>query len=63
LQKSIHVRLRNDVTFEPFGALEAGKFADFIVIDRDVLAVPPEQLKDVRVLKTFIAGEIVYERN
>jgi predicted amidohydrolase YtcJ len=43
------------------GSLEAGKFADFIVVDRNVLAVPPEQLRDVQVLKTFVGGELLYQ--
>ena len=30
------------------GSLERGKFADFIVVDRDVLSVPSEQLEDVQ---------------
>lgn len=42
------------------GSLEPGKFADFIVVDRDVLSVPPDELKDVQVLKTFVGGELVY---
>jgi predicted amidohydrolase YtcJ len=44
------------------GSLEMGKLADFIVLDRDVLSVPSEQLKDVQVLKTFVGGELVYEK-
>jgi predicted amidohydrolase YtcJ len=44
------------------GSLETGKLADFIVVDRDVLSVPSEQLKDVHVLKTFVGGELVYAR-
>jgi predicted amidohydrolase YtcJ len=43
------------------GSLEPGKLADFIIIDRDVLSVSPEELKDVKVLKTFVGGELVYE--
>jgi predicted amidohydrolase YtcJ len=43
------------------GSLEVGKLADFIVVDRDVLSVPSDQLKDVRVLSTYISGEPVYE--
>ncbi len=44
------------------GSLEQGKLADFIVIDRDILSVPHEQLKDIQVLKTFVGGKLVYER-
>ena len=44
------------------GSLESGKLADFIIIDRDVLAVPSEQLKDVQVLQTWVGGELVYEK-
>jgi hypothetical protein len=42
------------------GSLESGKLADFIVVDRDVLSVPTDELKDVQVLKTFVGGEMVY---
>ncbi len=45
------------------GSLEAGKFADFIVIDRDPLSVPAEQLKDVQVLQTWVGGEMIYEKH
>jgi predicted amidohydrolase YtcJ len=45
------------------GSLEIGKLADFIVIDRDILVIPSEQLKDVQVLQTWVGGELVYEKH
>jgi predicted amidohydrolase YtcJ len=46
---------------EQKGSFEPGKLADFVVIDRDALSVSSEELKDVKVLKTFVGGELVYE--
>ena len=43
------------------GSLTAGKFADFIVVDRDPLTVPVDELKDTKVLRTYVAGEQVYD--
>lgn len=43
------------------GSLEAGKQADLIVIDRDLLSCPDEDIRDTKVLKTFVAGKLVHE--
>ena len=43
------------------GSLEKGKFADFIILDTDLMKVPPEKILDVKVLKTFVGGEKVFE--
>jgi predicted amidohydrolase YtcJ len=44
------------------GTLETGKLADFIVIDRDVLACQVEEIKDTKVLFTVVGGKVVFER-
>lgn len=40
------------------GSIEAGKFADFAVLDEDPYAVPAEELKDVPVAATVLGGRV-----
>lgn len=42
------------------GSLEAGKFADFVILDRDLMKSDATSLFRTRVLKTFVNGEMVY---
>ena len=42
------------------GTLEKGKFADMIVIDRDLFKRPANDILNVKVLKTYLAGDEVY---
>lgn len=44
------------------GSLEPGKLADFIVVDTDLLECPPEQIEKTQVLRTYLGGRLVYER-
>lgn len=42
------------------GSLEAGKLADFIVIDRDILRCPTDQIKEIQVEATYLGGRLIY---
>ncbi|MFI5458688.1 MAG: amidohydrolase [Isosphaerales bacterium] len=44
------------------GSLEEGKQADFVVIDRDLLTCPEDEIKDTRALATYLDGKRVFER-
>jgi predicted amidohydrolase YtcJ len=42
------------------GTIAAGKRADLVLLDRDVLTVSPEEMRDTKVLWTMVAGKTVY---
>lgn len=39
------------------GSIEVGKFADFIMLDKDIMAVDIHEIPNIKVLKTFVNGE------
>jgi predicted amidohydrolase YtcJ len=43
------------------GILKAGALADLVVLDRDPTAVPSLEIKDIKVLATYLGGKAVYE--
>ena len=43
------------------GTLAAGKYADFVVFDRDPMRAAPEEILRARVLATYLGGRAVYE--
>ncbi|MFJ5445597.1 amidohydrolase [Methylobacillus methanolivorans] len=43
------------------GTLTAGKLADFVILDKDPIAVEPEAIKDIAVLETIKEGQTVYK--
>jgi predicted amidohydrolase YtcJ len=45
------------------GSLEPGKLADFVVLDRDILTCPEDEIRDIQVRSTYLNGKSVFERN
>jgi predicted amidohydrolase YtcJ len=45
------------------GSIEKGKWADFVILDTDLMTAPPHQIPETKVLNTYIAGEKVFDRN
>lgn len=44
------------------GTLEPGKLADLIILGNDILTIPPESIKDTKVMMTVVGGKVVYQR-
>ena len=47
---------------QKIGALEPGKWADFVIVDRDPTQVNPQELARTQVLETWVGGKKVWER-
>jgi predicted amidohydrolase YtcJ len=43
------------------GSIQAGKLADLVVLDRDYLTIPADQIKDIKPVMTMVGGRVVYE--
>jgi predicted amidohydrolase YtcJ len=43
------------------GSIQPGKLADLVVMDRDYLTIPADQIKDIRPVMTMVGGRVVYE--
>jgi predicted amidohydrolase YtcJ len=44
------------------GSLEPGKWADFIVVDRDFFEIPESEIDDIQVIQTWVGADVVYEQ-
>ncbi|MDG2089166.1 MAG: amidohydrolase [Arenicellaceae bacterium] len=57
-----HTRTNAYILFreDDLGSLEPGKQADFVVLDRDYMSVPEEDIEDLYSVMTVVEGEVVY---
>jgi predicted amidohydrolase YtcJ len=49
------------MNLDSIGTIAPGKRADLVLLDRDVLTISPEEMRDTRVLWTMVAGKTVYQ--
>lgn len=43
------------------GSLEKNKLADFIVLDTDLLICPADAIRETKVIRTYLNGQLVYK--
>jgi hypothetical protein len=46
---------------DAMGSIEPGKYADMVVLGRDILTVPTETIIDIPIDMTIVGGRIVYQ--
>jgi predicted amidohydrolase YtcJ len=59
-----HTRSNAYIVFQEsnIGSLQPGKYADLLVLDRDYLTVPADQIKDLSPVLTMVGGKVVFEK-
>lgn len=64
LQQALRLCTCNVAAYMRFGdrtgSIAAGKSADFIMLDRDIFAIPPEDIAETRVSQTYFGGRQVH---
>lgn len=58
-----HTRNNAYIVFQEsnLGSLAPGKYADLLVLDRDYLTIPVDQIRDIRPVLTMVGGRVVYD--
>lgn len=64
-EEALIAHTRNNAHFmfqeSNIGSLQPGKYADLLVLDRDYMTVPEDQIKDIKPVVTMVGGKVVYE--
>lgn len=47
---------------DDFGTIEVGKFADLVILDRNLFVIPADQISDTQALMTFFSGRKIFQR-
>lgn len=58
-----HTRKNAYLVFQEdnLGSIQPGKLADMVVLDRDYLTIPADEIKDIEPLMTIVGGRVVYD--
>jgi len=48
---------------EKLGSIEPGKLADLVVLEKDYMAVPEDEISDIPIGMTVVGGKIVYQKS
>lgn len=59
---TLYTRAAQEISGIPnIGQLKLGYQADFIIMDQDILELHPEKIDEIKVLETYMGGELVYQ--
>ena len=59
-----HTRRNAFLVFQEnnLGSIQAGRLADLVVLDRDYLTIPADQIKDIKADVTIVGGKVIFQR-